>query len=115
MAKLSNRLGAILKLRCPRCLTGQVFYGRVAMHEACPNCQHVFKREPGYFLGAMYVSYFMSIPILALLTVILYFTLFYMLNPAWVVLIALIPYILFIPLVFRYSRVIWMHIDPPPN
>ena len=32
------------------------------MHERCPVCGLKFEREPGYFLGAMYFSYLLSIP-----------------------------------------------------
>ena len=31
------------------------------MNEHCPNCQHQFSIEPGYFYGAMYVSYILTI------------------------------------------------------
>ena len=31
------------------------------MHEDCPHCGHHFEKEPGFFLGAMYVSYALTI------------------------------------------------------
>ena len=34
-----------------------IFTGFPKMHERCPTCGLKFEREPGYFLGAMYVSY----------------------------------------------------------
>ena len=30
------------------------------MNQRCPVCQLLFEREPGYFLGAMYISYGMA-------------------------------------------------------
>ncbi len=27
------------------------------MRERCPGCGYVFEREPGYFVGAMYINY----------------------------------------------------------
>ena len=43
------------------------------MNENCPLCGLDFDRgEPGYFTGAMYVSYGMAIPLIALLTLIEY-------------------------------------------
>jgi len=114
MAGLAARLKAIILQRCPKCLKGKPFMGLVTMRERCPLCGHRFEREPGYFVGARYASYFLAIPILALLTLLIY----WLILPEWplqnVVLIAGLPFLFLIPVVFRYSRVIWMHIDPPP-
>jgi uncharacterized protein (DUF983 family) len=108
-----KRLWAILLQRCPNCLQGRVFHGVIEMYERCPRCGHKFAREAGYFLGAMYASYFMAIPLL----VILAFLINWLILPDWkrenTVLVALVPFALLVPLVFRYSRVLWMHIDPP--
>jgi uncharacterized protein (DUF983 family) len=52
-----RHLAAIVKQRCPRCLQGQVFATLFRMHAQCPLCGLVFEREPGYFTGAMYLSY----------------------------------------------------------
>src|SRR5258708_2429766 len=101
---------AILQQRCPRCREGKLFKGILAMHDACPVCGLVFEREPGYFLGAMYISYGLAIVIL----VPLFFVLQWLL-PDWsdilVAALAAVPYLALSPLVFRYSRVLWMHFD----
>jgi uncharacterized protein (DUF983 family) len=60
------RSRAIWGLRCPRCGQGRVFASAWTMHRACPACDLVFEREPGYFTGAMYFSYALGIPILTL-------------------------------------------------
>src|SRR5881227_2268837 len=103
-------LWALLRLRCPRCHQGRMFRGPVTMNDPCPVCGLIFQREEGYFLGAMYVSYCLSA---ALLTAS-YFALAALL-PTWnsipLALLALVPYLPFTPAVFRYSRVIWVHID----
>jgi uncharacterized protein (DUF983 family) len=109
----ARRLWAILTQRCPNCLRGRVFIRVATMLERCPVCGHKFEREEGYFLGAWYASYFLSIPLLGLLTVLVS----YFLVPTWrlefAVLLACVPYLLLTPFVFRYARIIWMHIDPP--
>jgi uncharacterized protein (DUF983 family) len=111
---LTRRLRALLLQRCPRCLRGQVFSGLTSMRESCPVCAHRFEREPGYFIGALYASYFLAVPILVLLT----FLIHWLFLPHWrlhyVALVAVLPYLLLVPIVFRYSRLIWMHIDYPP-
>ena len=57
-------LRAILRLRCPRCHSGKMFRGRFAMNDPCPQCGLIFQREEGYFLGAMYAGYFLSIALI---------------------------------------------------
>jgi uncharacterized protein (DUF983 family) len=113
MLQLRKRLWAAICQRCPNCLEGKVFHGLVAMNERCPRCGHKFAREAGYFLGAMYVSYFLAIPLLVVLGLLVN----WLILPGWkrenAVLVALVPFTLMVPLVFRYSRIVWMHIDPP--
>jgi uncharacterized protein (DUF983 family) len=105
-----SRWAAILRQRCPRCREGRIFKGIVAMNERCPVCGLRFEREEGYFLGAMYFSYGMSVLILGLGTL-----LGAQLLPGWklelVMLLVVALYLPFVPLVFRYSRVIWIHFD----
>ena len=101
---------AMLRQRCPQCLTGRMFRGSFAMNDPCPVCGLVFQREEGYFLGAMYVSSALS---MAAATPI-YFTLAHFL-PEWdSILLALSAFVLYLPLtpiVFRYSRVVWVYLD----
>jgi uncharacterized protein (DUF983 family) len=101
---------AMLRQRCPRCHQGRVFRTATRMHETCPTCGLVFEREPGYFLGAMYISYGMSVGFLGLGMLACYL-LFPSLDLGWDVLIAGAVYLPFVPMVFRYSRVIWMYWD----
>ena len=79
------------------------------MYLACPACGLVFGREEGYFTGAMIVSYMIGVPLLAILTVlVLWIT---SLRFELALLIAGLYFLPFVPAVFRYSRVIWMHFD----
>lgn len=79
------------------------------MHPRCPVCGLKFEREPGYFLGALYFSYALSIPPgLALVLLIWRIT-------NWqfdvVMLAAVIAYLPFVPPVTRWARVLWMYLD----
>src|SRR5580765_7077136 len=47
----------LFKQRCPRCCDGRIYERGSKMHRQCPTCGMLFDREPGYFLGAMYISY----------------------------------------------------------
>jgi uncharacterized protein (DUF983 family) len=101
---------AIVRQRCPRCREGRMFRGSLAMNDPCPVCGLIFQREEGYFLGAMYVSYLLA----SALLVPLYFAAT-VLFPGWdsmvVALVVMVPYLLFVPAVFRYSRAVWIYFD----
>ena len=104
-------IGTMLRRRCPQCGSGPVFSSLWLMNENCPVCGLRFGRgEPGYFTGAMYVSYALAIPLIALLTWIEY-----LLFPGWslwqLVLLAWALCVPLIPWVWQYSRVIWIHVD----
>ena len=66
-----SALAAIVARVCPRCRRGPIFASMWVMHDDCPACGLDFDRgDPGYFTGAMYVSYALAIPLIALLTLI---------------------------------------------
>ena len=46
-----------VQLRCPRCGIGPLFRGWFRMHEACPHCGFSYEREPGFYLGSIYLNY----------------------------------------------------------
>jgi uncharacterized protein (DUF983 family) len=103
-----RRLIAVLRLRCPRCLRGKVWRSFLGMHERCPVCDLLFEREPGYFTGAMVVSYVLAVPTFGLIVIAL-------LAAGVETGIALLAggalYLVLAPLILRYSRVIWLHFD----
>jgi hypothetical protein len=96
--------------RCPRCWRGRIFRAGIDMNDPCPECGLLFQREEGYFLGAMYVSYGLSVVLIgaAYLAVI---AIFPKLNPLLLILLTLVLYAPFVPAVFRYSRVLWIYFD----
>jgi uncharacterized protein (DUF983 family) len=106
-----RRLFAVLLQRCPRCLQGHVYHGLVAMHDICPRCNYQFGREPGYFTGAMFASYTLAVPILF----VIFMELWHFFSDTWPLtvnlLVTFVAFLPFVPIIFRYSRVIWMHLD----
>ena len=46
-----------VQLRCPRCGIGPLFRGWFRMHDACPHCGFSYEREPGFYLGSIYLNY----------------------------------------------------------
>ena len=105
-----SRFWALLCQRCPVCRRGRIFGGLIAMNEHCPVCGITFEREEGYFLGAMYFSYFLSVPTLSL-----FFVVGVLLFPSWpqelIAGLAVVIFLPLAPLIFRYSRVGWIHYD----
>ncbi|MCY4645695.1 MAG: DUF983 domain-containing protein [Gammaproteobacteria bacterium] len=106
---LPRRLHAVVRLRCPRCLNGAVFASLWKMHPLCPSCRLEYEREPGYFTGAMYFSYALGLALCTPLGVFLMVFAGFSANRSILAIAAMVP--LLVPLLFRYSRVLWMHCD----
>jgi uncharacterized protein (DUF983 family) len=106
----SRRLAAIVRQRCPRCFEGPVFTGWVTMARTCPVCGWRYEREPGYFVAAMYISYMIAVPLLAGIVLAVQ-SAAPSLSVGWTVVAGLPPFLLLVPLIFRYSRILWMHLD----
>ncbi|OCB74440.1 DUF983 domain-containing protein [Flavobacterium crassostreae] len=66
---MATTLVHILNNTCPHCHVGKVFdekniflnIGFPKMHPTCSHCHHKFEKEPGYFFGAMYISYGLTV------------------------------------------------------
>ena len=109
-----STLRDILEQRCPRCRIGgifrySIFRGFPKMHEHCPACDLKFEREPGYFLGAMYVSYALGLLIIALIAALLWF-----LTGWWITKDTIWAVVLFLPLaptITLFARVLWIYLD----
>ncbi len=100
-------VGRGLRLRCPRCGEGKLFTRFFTMPDACASCGLDFKREQGYYIGAMYINYGVttvillgvSLPLIGrfpLPQILWPLGLFCTLFPVWF---------------FRYSRSLWLAID----
>lgn len=66
---MANTLLNILHNNCPRCHEGKVFdekspflnIGFPKMHKTCSLCNYKYEKEPGYFFGAMYMNYGLTV------------------------------------------------------
>jgi uncharacterized protein (DUF983 family) len=106
-----SALAGIAARVCPRCRRGPIFASMWVMYDDCPACGLDFDRgDPGHFTGAMYVSYALAIPLIALLTLIEH-----LIIPRWslfrLVLLASVLCVPLIPWLWQYSRVIWIYFD----
>ena len=103
-----KRIVAVLRLRCPVCLQGKLFRSLFGMHERCPHCGVLYEREPGYYLNSMFVAY--TIGFLVLVPSALLLAWWYVSVLTFTVVIAVEAIIIW-PIIFRYSRAIWLHLD----
>lgn len=65
-----TKLYSILNFKCPYCHEGQFFKAHPYnlrragdLLERCPVCQRKYSIEPGFYYGAMYVSYAMTVAV----------------------------------------------------
>lgn len=107
------------KGKCPCCGQGTVFVSSnpfnlstmAAMHVHCDNCQLEFSPETGFYSGATYMSYAITVAFscftFAVSTMLFGFMKSLSLN---YVMINSILLVLFSPLFFRFSRLSWLWI-----
>lgn len=114
---------SIFNSKCPVCHQGDVYESKQIynfnkfdkMHERCSHCGHKYEIENGFWYGAMYVSYALTVAFSVATFILTY--LFYPQASAWLYfgMIVLVLLIL-VPVTFRLSRMIWMnfftHYDP---
>jgi uncharacterized protein (DUF983 family) len=106
---------AQLQCKCPRCREGDIFKYQLrenifkfgTMNKTCAVCMASFEPEPGFYYGAMFVSYALSVGIFIAVGVPLYL-LFDPSDTVYVIVIG-IAALLFVPFSFRYSRVLFLY------
>ncbi|MHA6249389.1 DUF983 domain-containing protein [Pontibacter sp. CAU 1760] len=115
MAQQNALLYSILAIKCPRCREGNMFpkgtlYSTkfADMHPTCPCCGQTFEPEPGYYYGAMYVSFAINVAIFLTTLVVLYQFVAEVTMPMLISVIVLVV-VGFLPVIFRLSRSLWIH------
>ncbi len=101
---------ALLQQRCPKCRQGHIFQNWLDVNKNCPTCGVVWEREPGYYVGSMYFSYFLAIAIL-LVGVGLWYLIFPTWDFGWLALLSIVTFLPLVPIIYRYSKVVWIHFD----
>ena len=105
---------AIVQAKCPKCRVGDIYANPVysfsgqKMHSNCPHCGMTYEREPGYFYGAMYVSY--AFIVAELVTLAIGTSILTGSDNPWLYIVILLSVVgLLAPFNLRYSRVILLH------
>lgn len=107
---------SVSRFKCPRCHDGDYYPAKnpynlnrlTEIHDKCPNCGVKYELEPGFYLGAMYVSYALS----SGSSIILYWMLTYFFETTYLNIILIVAghLILLAPLYYRISRITWINI-----
>ena len=107
---------AILSMKCPRCYEGNLFTNRSPfplsqlhkMPEHCKACGLKFNPEPGFYTGAMYVSYAFSVG----LFILSFFTLYIGMKVEVITFLMIYgtSLLLLSPFLFRYSRTLFLYL-----
>jgi phage FluMu protein Com len=117
MKQRNSWFNSILTVKCPRCREGNMFPAGTLYHpkkfmqmnKNCECCGQSFEPEPGYYFGAMFISYAFNTAFFvgvwwALLIAVDEISIPMMLGVLLFVVIGLLP------LNFRWSRVLWINI-----
>ncbi|HLN85114.1 MAG TPA: DUF983 domain-containing protein [Candidatus Limnocylindrales bacterium] len=109
MARIFRMLGHGLRLRCPRCGAGRLYKRPFTMNDNCAHCGLKFEREQGYFIGAIYINYAVTVAI----AVPGFFLLDAFANITINQQLALwLPFAVIFPLMFfHHSRSLWLVLD----
>jgi hypothetical protein len=110
-----TKLYGIVANKCPRCQEGDFFIYKNPynlkkfdkMNDSCPVCHESFEKEPGFYQGAMYVNYALSIAAGVGWFILVY--IFYGFDPAIFVISFTVVLVLLLPLMFRIGRLLWIN------
>jgi uncharacterized protein (DUF983 family) len=115
MLAKESKLYSVLHGTCPACHEGKVFVSNhsyssihfTEMHEKCNVCGQAYEPEPGFFQGAMYVSYALTLGVAFVISIVM--VLFF--NASLWLVMGIITFLMFalLPVIFRSSRMIWLN------
>jgi uncharacterized protein (DUF983 family) len=116
MRQPKSFLYSIVHAKCPRCREGNMFpkgtlYSAkfADMHPHCPCCGQDLEQEPGYYYGAMYVSFGFNVGIF-LVSLFILAQLVAEITMTMLIGIVVAVVVGLLPIIFRLSRAIWIHI-----
>ena len=116
MSFKDKKLYSILNAKCPHCHEGEFFETRNPynlkkfdkMHKNCQLCGEDFERETGFYYGAMYASYGLTVAfgvaVFVLMCVLLNFD-----AITFLIVFGTLQVIL-MPVLYRISRLMWINI-----
>ena len=121
MNLLGHKLKSVIKNVCPKCHKGKFFEKQLflfrfqfdKMNKSCSHCNESFEKETGFYFGAMYVSYGLTV-FFGIVSYLLLVQLFELSVLGFISAYS-ISLLLFLPAFFQLSRLIWINIFVHPN
>lgn len=116
MSFKDNKLYSILNAKCPHCHEGEFFETHHPynlkkfdkMNKKCSRCGEDFERETGFYYGAMYASYGLTVAFgIAVFVVMCVFLDF---DSITFLIVFSILQILLMPVIYRISRLMWINL-----
>ncbi len=111
-----SKFYSIFRFKCPRCQVGDLyetttfsFKKPFEMPPNCPECHQKYFLEPGFYYGAMFISYFMTGGFCLAFVGFSMLVLGFSINLSFMILIAVLT-VLFV-WIFRLARAIWININ----
>jgi uncharacterized protein (DUF983 family) len=111
-----SRMYSIRTFTCPRCQEGQFFVsnpydiknaGNILPN--CPSCGLKYEKEPGFFYGAMYVSYALGVALFVILWTS--FNLFFPnVTIGWQIGTIITTTIMLSPFLYALSKIVWANL-----
>lgn len=83
------------------------------MPKNCSNCNQDFEIEPGFYYGAMYVSYALTIALTV--SVFVAMVVLNVFNIKWFLVIDFLVLLIGLPYIFKISRSLWLTIMVKPE
>ncbi|MFN8417472.1 MAG: DUF983 domain-containing protein [Cytophagaceae bacterium] len=109
---------AVARLKCPQCRKGDIYIKKNLfaikdghkMNKQCSHCELEFEPEPGYYYGAMYVSYMLNVAFF--LPMFLVYAIWLkdmdLVDPLYYFAAIVITLLAFSPYFFRLSRALYL-------
>lgn len=114
--KKSSKAYSVFHLKCPRCHEGETFetgswsfVKPFDMLEQCPRCKLNYFPEPGYYYGAMFISYIWTGWFCLLFVLFFHWILKWSQTVAFGLLIAFLAFNFVY--IFRISRLMWINLN----
>jgi uncharacterized protein (DUF983 family) len=119
MSYKESKFYSVINNKCPHCHQGNFWETNnpynlkrfAKMNAKCPVCNEDFKREPGFYFGATYVSYGLTVTF----GIVMYLLLagaFKMNTVPFLVTFSVLLIVL-MPLFYRLARIIWINMFVP--
>lgn len=115
-----NKGLSILKAKCPQCQSGKMFKksvlnlnGFTQMFDTCNVCGLTFEIEPGFFWGAMYVSYGITTGMMLVIGALVYIISSHEARFWGYIIPIFLAMFSSIPFTYRYSRVLMLYFFSP--